>query len=61
MDEWQKEEEEEDRVAGSGAAFVAGFGEEVVENWEAIQGVNCHHLHQKFEATLVEGRHRAVS
>ena len=60
MDEWQKEEEE-DRVAGYGAAFVAELGEGVVENWEANQGVNCHHLHQMFEETLVEGRHHAVS
>jgi hypothetical protein len=32
MEEWQKEEEEEDHVAESVAAFVAELGEEVVEN-----------------------------
>jgi hypothetical protein len=59
MEEWQKEEE--DHVAVSVATFVAEFEGEVVENWGANQGADYHHLHQKFEATLVEGHHRAVS
>jgi hypothetical protein len=60
MEEWLKEEEE-DHASGSVAAFVAGFGVGVVENWGANQEANCHHLLQKFVETLAEGHHHAVS